>query len=59
MFVLVHSEVMDESIKSVSKGSISGSLNTNVVYVGGKFIENVFVQVCLAARAPLMIKNST
>ncbi len=40
MFVLVHSEVMDESIKSVSKGSISGSLNTNVVDVGGKFIDD-------------------
>ncbi len=39
MLGLVQSKVMDKSTKFFKPGSISGSLNTNVVDVGGKFID--------------------
>ena len=39
MLGLVQSKDMDKSIKFFNPGSISGSLNTNVVDVGGKCID--------------------
>ncbi len=39
MLGLVQSKVMDKSTKFFKPGSSSGSLNTNVVDVGGRFID--------------------
>ncbi len=60
MLGLVQSKDMDKSIKFFNPGSISGSLNTNVVDVGGKIIDYEYVCPGLfGSTISIVIKNST